>query len=431
MLKKNCLIFLLFFSTVHSATLFESSYEYVLNLGKNVAPSVMSIFDCFSEDDAWNCAKEKAGKILDSWGEEVDKQRRKWQDAADAEVRSSGRTLNEMPSQLGKEVEQSLESLADLIQHGVARALERNHHESKVGIDMKTFSVSSNDKKRLKKKKQGTHEIHLHHPIMMPVHKQEEEGRGFPGKVQSWIIGARDLADDNASLNTASSDPVDSTSAVYGPKFEMEDTGSEDFENNTEDTETDNDAKNELSDSNTDVYNFRKSRGLISDMWGIGAKALDALAEHVIENENADNGIQDKSSLEEQRGKKKKKKKAILKLLILGAVLKAKIGTLLQILSFKLQVKFFIIALIGLAINLARFWVELKNKHHHQPQKVIYYEHAQHQHHYDEHEEEPGWGPWSRTIDPEEELDLELNNRPYRAQERISLSTNRPLLTLT
>lgn len=40
----------------------------------------------------------------------------------------------------------------------------------------------------------------------------------------------------------------------------------------------------------------------------------------------------------EQRGKKKKKKKAILKLLILGAVLKAKIGTLLQILSFKLQV---------------------------------------------------------------------------------------------
>lgn len=34
------------------------------------------------------------------------------------------------------------------------------------------------------------------------------------------------------------------------------------------------------------------------------------------------------------------------------------------------QVKFFIIALIGLGINLARFWVELKNKHNQQPQKV-------------------------------------------------------------
>lgn len=51
----------------------------------------------------------------------------------------------------------------------------------------------------------------------------------------------------------------------------------------------------------------------------------------------------------EQRGKKKKKKKAILKLLILGAVLKAKIGTLLQILSFKLQV-------ILPALLFFRFW---------------------------------------------------------------------------
>ncbi|OWR48093.1 hypothetical protein KGM_214547 [Danaus plexippus plexippus] len=180
------------------------------------------------------------------------------------------------------------------------------------------------------------------------------------------------------------------------------------------------------------VRNFRNGRGLLGDVWDLGEKALDAVADHAIESDNQENGLVDRSSVEEQRGKKKKKKKAILKLLILGAVLKAKIGTLLQILSFKLQVKFFIIALIGLGINLARFWVELKNKHQQQPQKVIYYEHAQHQHHY-EHEEEPGWGPWSRSIEPEEnEGELGVKNSPYRGQENNAQSyPTRPLLTLS
>lgn len=36
-------------------------------------------------------------------------------------------------------------------------------------------------------------------------------------------------------------------------------------------------------------------------------------------------------------------------------------------------------------------------------QQIIYYEHAQHQHHYDHEEEEPhGWGPWSRSLFPDE-----------------------------
>ncbi|XP_068622138.1 uncharacterized protein [Battus philenor] len=406
MLPKSCVILMLFISTVHSASLIERSYEYVMNLGKNVAPSVMSIFDCFGEDDAWNCMKEKTGQILDNWDAEVDKQRRKWQDAADAEARSSGRSLSEMPSQIGREVEQSLGSLADIIQHGVARALGRDRGKKE---ELKQISMSNNDKK-MKINKPRPQKVHLMRPIATTIKKQDEESRGFgAAKIQSWVLGARDLEHD--SLNND-----DARSAVNDPEFEIEDTDTSDAEVNDE--------------SGNGVVNYRKGRGLVSEMWGIGEKALDALAEHVIENENTENGIQEKSSFEEQRGKKKKKKKAILKLLILGAVLKAKIGTLLQILSFKLQVKFFIIALIGLAINLARFWVELKNKHH-EPQKVIYYEHAQHQHHY-EHEDEPGWGPWSRSIDPEEaDIDVDVNaNRPYRAQERIS-HTPRPLLTLT
>lgn len=58
-----------------------------------------------------------------------------------------------------------------------------------------------------------------------------------------------------------------------------------------------------------------------------------------------------------------------MKLFILGAALKGKIELLLKILSFKLQLKFFAIAAIGLLINIARFWIELKKQP--TPQKVL------------------------------------------------------------
>lgn len=96
-------------------------------------------------------------------------------------------------------------------------------------------------------------------------------------------------------------------------------------------------------------------------------------------------------------GKRKgKKKKTLMKLFILGAALKGKIELLLKILSFHLQLKFFAIAAIGLLINIARFWIDLKKQPH--PQKVIYYEHAQHQHHYDEHNDGDYGGYWKRSI---------------------------------
>lgn len=57
-----------------------------------------------------------------------------------------------------------------------------------------------------------------------------------------------------------------------------------------------------------------------------------------------------------------------MKLFIAGAVIKAKIELLLKLLSAHLQIKFFAIALIGLLINIARFWIDLKKGHH--PQKV-------------------------------------------------------------
>lgn len=98
----------------------------------------------------------------------------------------------------------------------------------------------------MKKKKTKPPKIHLVHPVMMPLRKapKEEKGRAFGNGVQSWVIGERSL-------------PVP--------------------ENET-DTEV--------------------SRGIVTDVWAMGQDALDTLAEHVVENENVENGVKDRSSLE-------------------------------------------------------------------------------------------------------------------------------------
>ncbi|KAJ8704431.1 hypothetical protein PYW07_011619 [Mythimna separata] len=401
MAPKFFLVFLLLFcSQVQSASLLEKGYDYFVNLGKNLGPNLMSMLECVGQNEAWECAREKAGKMLDLWEDEVEKERRSWEEEADAEIRTSGRSLEEMPSKIGREITDSLSSLTNVLERGMARSLAKKHGGGG-GIDSITISGGSGDKKKMKKKTKPP-KIHLIHPVMMPLRKapKQEKGRAFGSGVQSWVIGERSL-------------PVQ--------------------ENVTE----------ELAEV---------PRGIVSDMWAMGQNALDTLAEHVVENEDLENGVKDRSSVEEQRGKKKKKKKAILKLLILGAVIKAKIGTLLQILTYKLQIKFFIVAVLGLAINLARLWIDLKNKHSQQPQKIIYYEHAQHQHHYDhEEEEQHGWGPWSRSILPED-VSMEENQKgwgswwrsllpndetdvdasevsPYKAQERNPLVYTRPYLT--
>lgn len=72
-------LFLIINSQVESATLIETSYEYVMNFGKSIAPSLLSMWDCIGEEEAWSCAKEKAGKILDGWGAKVESERKSWQ----------------------------------------------------------------------------------------------------------------------------------------------------------------------------------------------------------------------------------------------------------------------------------------------------------------------------------------------------------------
>lgn len=96
----------------------------------------------------------------------------------------------------------------------------------------------------------------------------------------------------------------------------------------------------------------------------------------------------------------KKKKKALQKILMLAMVLKAKLSLLLQLFSTHLQIKFFGIAVLSLLLNAARLWISLKKGD--QPSKVIYYEHAQHQHHYDHEDDHSGY--WGRSSDDAQEL---------------------------
>ncbi|XP_025992126.1 uncharacterized protein LOC105194223 [Solenopsis invicta] len=127
---------------------------------------------------------------------------------------------------------------------------------------------------------------------------------------------------------------------------------------------------------------------VVEQAGNIVAEVVDDLqngAEEIVEGDGSRN-----DNIEEARKKKfsKKKLKHLQKLLGLAMLLKAKLSLLLQLISTHFQFKFFIIAIISLILNAARFWIEIKKNH---PSKVIYYEHAQHQHHYD-HDDHGYWG---------------------------------------
>ncbi|CAL1686894.1 unnamed protein product [Lasius platythorax] len=132
---------------------------------------------------------------------------------------------------------------------------------------------------------------------------------------------------------------------------------------------------------------------VVAQAGNIIAEVVDDLQETGAEGIIEDDDAQD-DNVEEARKKKfgKKKKKHLQKLLALAMLIKAKIGLLLQLISTHFQLKFFVIAIISLILNAARFWIEIKKNH---PSKVIYYEHAQHQHHYDHDDHDHGY--WGRS----------------------------------
>lgn len=58
------------------------------------------------------------------------------------------------------------------------------------------------------------------------------------------------------------------------------------------------------------------------------------------------------------------KKQMFDKLVKTMDTLRSKISLVIQVLSFGLQIKFFLVAVVGLVVNLLQFWMNVKNKVH-------------------------------------------------------------------
>lgn len=133
----------------------------------------------------------------------------------------------------------------------------------------------------------------------MPLRKiHKEQGREFPNGVQSWVIGTNsdqsdDLNDQNVEYVTGTNDTTVSDNKDSDNNDDDNDESDNDV-NEQVDT-TDDASLRELTDD--DETNFRQGRGVMQDIWKLGEQAVDAVAEHAIETENADNGISDKSSI--------------------------------------------------------------------------------------------------------------------------------------
>ncbi|XP_063221302.1 uncharacterized protein LOC134530422 [Bacillus rossius redtenbacheri] len=141
----------------------------------------------------------------------------------------------------------------------------------------------------------------------------------------------------------------------------------------------------------------------------------------------SDDKPENKSGLKGESRKKKKKKllmkihNLIQKLFMLKMLIKSKFAMILLKLSFMVQLKVALIALLNLLVNLYRLY--LQKTHPPEPQKVVYYEHAQHQHHYDQehfhHDEDKGWlgNLWSRSVEePAGHDEAYSAYRPVRAE---------------
>ncbi|XP_034951365.1 uncharacterized protein [Chelonus insularis] len=128
---------------------------------------------------------------------------------------------------------------------------------------------------------------------------------------------------------------------------------------------------------------------------------------------NATEILNDTHARESRKKKFGKKKKLLLKLIPLFMAIKAKISLILQFISTHFQLKFFAIAVVSLIINFIRLWLEIKRSH--TPAKVIYYEHAQHQHHYDTDDEH---SYWKRRSNDDDETSTQLAYRAWMPKER-------------
>jgi hypothetical protein len=83
----------------------------------------------------------------------------------------------------------------------------------------------------------------------------------------------------------------------------------------------------------------------------------------------------------------------MMKLMMLGMMLKSKLSAITTVFGAFMQLKFFALSMMNLLVGLIRLYMDLTQKK--EPQKVIYYEQAHHQYAYDQQHEDKEWlGGW-------------------------------------
>ncbi|XP_062542183.1 uncharacterized protein LOC134210176 isoform X2 [Armigeres subalbatus] len=301
---------------------------------------------CVVRSNPMQCIRQQAGRVLDNWEDILEIKKREMMEEADKENQrrseqrglsgDDGKQTKQSPSNLILQIEDGLSTISDFVSDGVDSYADTG----KTG----------------KSAEEGQPKKHLHHIL----HKLGNAG----GNGTNEGLARRDLEDDVTALE----DGWVNYGLGAGPEKAI--------------------GRGKQEGDQHVVYGGVEAHSSSGGGFDSEEKEDEQETGRLDSGEGGFGGF--------RRKRKGKKKKTFMKLFILGAALKGKIELLLKILSFHLQLKFFAIAAIGLLINIARFWIDLKKQPH--PQKVIYYEHAQHQHHYDDHNDGDYGGYWKRSL---------------------------------
>ncbi|XP_029725422.1 uncharacterized protein LOC109426821 isoform X5 [Aedes albopictus] len=271
---------------------------------------------CVVRSNPMQCIKEQAGRMLDNWENILEVKKHEMMEEADKEnqKRSEQRGLSndddkqpkQSPSSLMVQIEEGLETISEFVSDGV---------DSYVSTGKTSKSAEEGQPKK--------HLHHILHKLGNAVGNGTNEG-----------LARRDLDDDVSALE----DGLVDYGFGAGPEKAI--------------------GRGKQEGDQHVVYG-----GVEHSSSGGGFDSEE-------KEDEQETGRFDSGEGGFRRKRKGKKKKTYMKLFILGAALKGKIELLLKILSFKLQLKFFAVAVIGLLINIARFWIDLKRQP--QPQKDIH-----------------------------------------------------------
>lgn len=98
-----------------------------------------------------------------------------------------------------------------------------------------------------------------------------------------------------------------------------------------------------------------------------------------------------------------------MKLIMLGMMLKSIFSAIGTAFGTIMQLKFFALSMLQLLVGLVRLYLDFTKKK--EPQKVVYYEQAHHQHVYDQQHEDNEWLGWLSKRD--DTVSRNINGHPH------------------